>query len=53
MGSLQEGPNWEGLIAKRLYAYIDSTFETTGFDITISKKKCCWRPPYRYFRLKE
>ena len=39
----------EGLIAKRLYAYEDSTSETICLEVTISKKKCCvtfaYRPP--------
>ena len=40
----------EGLIAKRLYAYEDSTFETIRLKVTISKKKWrvtfAYRPPY-------
>ena len=40
----------EGLIAKRLYAYEDSTSETICLEVTISKKKWCvtfaYRPPY-------
>ena len=39
----------EGLIAKRLYAYEDSTSETICLEVTISKKKWCvtfaYRPP--------
>ena len=31
----------EGLIAKRLYAYEDSTSETICLEVTISKKKWC------------
>ena len=40
----------EGLIAKRLYSYEDSTSETICLEVTISKKKWCitfaYRPPY-------
>ena len=40
----------EGLIAKRLYAYEDSTSKTICLEVTISKKKWCvtfaYRPPY-------
>ena len=40
----------EGLIAKILYAYEDSTSETICLEVTISKKKWCvtfaYRPPY-------
>ena len=39
-----------GLIAKRLYAYKDSTSETICLTVTIPKKKWCvafpYRPPY-------
>ena len=39
----------EGLIAKRLYAYEDSTSETICLEVTISKKKWwvtfAYRPP--------
>ena len=36
----------EGLIAKRLYAYEDSTFETICFEVTMSKKK--WRAAFSW-----
>ena len=40
----------EGLLAKKLYAYEDSTSETICLEVTISKKKWCvtfaYRPPY-------
>ena len=40
----------EGLIAKRLYAYEDSTYETICLEDIISKKKWCitfaYRSPY-------
>ena len=40
----------EGLIAKRLYAYEDTTSEIICWEVTLSKEKWCaifaYRPPY-------